>query len=182
MAKESLQKKLDRVRPPRVQIKYEVYIGDAMEMKELPFVVGVLGDFSGKPEKPLVPLRDRRFVDIDRDNFNKVLGAMTPRLAFQVDDTVTGTPDQKLNVELKFHSMDDFSPENVVRQIPALRALLEQREALRNLSSRLEGNDKLDELLQQVLSNSDLRKSLEKELGSGGAPAAPSDAPPAAQG
>jgi len=164
MAKESLQKKLDRVRPPRVQIKYEVYVGDAMEMKELPFVVGVLGDFSGKPAKPLIPLRDRKFVDIDRDNFNKVLSAMAPRLAFQVDDTVTGTPDQRLNVELKFNGIDDFSPENVVRQIPILKALLEQRESLKNLSSRLEGNDKLDELLQQVLSNSDLRKSLESEL------------------
>lgn len=78
MAKESLQKKLDRVRPPRVQIKYEVYVGDAMEMKELPFVVGVLGDFSGKPEKALPALKDRKFVDIDRDNFNKVLSAMAP--------------------------------------------------------------------------------------------------------
>ena len=172
MAKESLQKKLDRVRPPRVQIKYEVYVGDAMEMKELPFVVGVLGDFSGKPDKPLPALRDRKFVDIDRDNFNKVLGAMNPRLAMQVDDTISGTPDQKLNVELKFHGMDDFTPENVVRQIPVLRALLEQRENLKNLSSRLEGNDKLDDLLQQVLSNSDLRKSLQKELG-GAEPEAP---------
>src|SRR4051812_7054279 len=133
MAKESLQKKLDRVRPPRVQIKYEVYVGDAMEMKELPFVVGVLGDFSGKPDKPMPALRDRKFVDIDRDNFNKVLGAMTPRLAYQVDDKLTGTPDQKLNVELKFASMDDFSPENVVKQVPLLRALLEQRESLKNL-------------------------------------------------
>lgn len=165
MAKESLQKKLDRVRPPRVQIKYEVYVGDAMEMKELPFVVGVLGDFSGKPEKALPALKDRKFVDIDRDNFNKVLGAMAPRLAMQVDDTISGQADQKLNVELKFQSMDDFSPENVVKQIPLLRALLEQRENLKNLSSRLEGNDKLDELLQQVLANSDLRASLAKELG-----------------
>lgn len=165
MAKESLQKKLDRVRPPRVQIRYEVYVGDAMEMKELPFVVGVLGDFSGKPEKPLPALRDRKFVDIDRDNFNKALAAMAPRQTFQVDDTVSGQPDQKLNVDLRFQSIDDFSPENVVRQIPVLRALLEQRESLKNLSSRLEGNDKLDELLQQVLANSDLRKSLAKELG-----------------
>jgi type VI secretion system protein ImpB len=180
MAKESLQKKLDRVRPPRVQIRYEVYVGDAMEMKELPFVVGVLGDFSGKPEKPLIPLRDRKFVEIDRDNFNKVLSAMAPRLAFQVDDTVTGTPEQKLNVELKFHSIDDFSPENVVRQIPVLRALLEQRESLKNLSSRLEGNDKLDELLQKVLSNSDVRNSLQKELGGPQPEAPPAPAPPEA--
>lgn len=165
MAKESLQKKLDRVRPPRVQIKYEVFVGDAMEMKELPFVVGVLGDFSGKPEKALPALKDRKFVDIDRDNFNKVLAAMAPRQTFQVDDTISGKPDQKLNIELKFQSMDDFTPENVVKQIPVLRALLEQRENLKNLSSRLEGNDKLDELLQQVLANSDLRNSLAKELG-----------------
>jgi len=165
MAKESLQKKLDRVRPPRVQIKYEVFVGDAMEMKELPFVVGVLGDYSGKPEKALPALKDRKFVDIDRDNFNRVLSAMAPRQTFQVDDTVSGKPDQKLNVELKFQSMDDFSPENIVRQIPVLKALLEQRENLKNLSSRLEGNDKLDELLQKVLSNSDTRALLAKELG-----------------
>ena len=172
MAKESLQKKLDRVRPPRVQIKYEVYIGDAMEMKELPFVMGVLGDFSGKPEKALPALKDRKFVDIDRDNFNKVLGAMAPRLAYQVDDKLSGKDDQKLNVELKFKSMDDFSPENVAKQVPLLRALLEQRENLKNLSARLDGNDKLDELLQKVLSNSEVREALAKELGSP-APEAP---------
>lgn len=165
MAKESLQKKLDRVRPPRVQIKYEVYIGDAMEMKELPFVVGVLGDFSGKPDKPLPALRDRKFVDIDRDNFNKVLAAMAPRQTLQVKDTVSGQEDKLLNVDLRFQHMDDFSPENVVKQIPALRALLEQRESLKNLSSTLQGKEKLDELLQQVLVNSDLRKSLAKQLG-----------------
>jgi len=165
VAKESLQKKLDRVRPPRVQIRYEVYVGDAMEMKELPFVVGVLGDFTGKPDKPLPALKDRKFVDIDRDNFNKVLAAMAPRLAYQVDDVLSGTPDQKLNIELRFQHMDDFSPENVVKQIPLLRSLLEQRENLKNLSSRLEGNDKLDELLQQVLANSDIRQALAKELG-----------------
>ena len=175
MAKESLQKKLDRVRPPRVQIRYEVAIGDAMEMKELPFVMGVLGDFSGKPEKALPALRDRKFVDIDRDNFNKVLAAQTPRLAFQVDDNLSGTAEQKLNVELKFSNMDDFSPEAVVRQIPVLKALLEQRESLKNLSSRLEGNDKLDELLQQVLSNSDLRQSLQKELGTEAEPKPPAE-------
>jgi type VI secretion system protein ImpB len=169
MAKESLQKKLDRVRPPRVQIRYEVYVGDAMEMKELPFVVGVLGDFSGKvdPNKPLPALKDRKFINIDRDSFNSVLASkdMAPRLAYGVNDTITGKADQQLNVELKFQHMDDFSPDKVARQIPALRALLEQREALKNLSSRLEGNDKLDELLQKVLENSDLRNSLAKELG-----------------
>ena len=169
MAKESLQKKLDRVRPPRVQIRYEVYVGDAMEMKELPFVMGVLGDFSGKPDpsKPLTALKDRKFINIDRDSFNDVMKSkdMAPRLAYSVNDTVTGTPDQQLNVELKFNHIDDFSPERVARQVPALKALLEQRDALKNLSSRLEGNDRLDELLQKVLSDSELRKSLESELG-----------------
>jgi type VI secretion system protein ImpB len=147
-----------------------------MELKELPFVMGVLGDFSGKPDptKPLPALKDRKFINIDRDNFNAVLASkdMAPRLAFGVNDTLTGQPDQQLNVELKFKSMDDFSPDKVAKQIPALKALLEQREALKNLSSRLEGNDKLDDLLQQVLQNSDLRSALEKKLGSN-----PSEAP-----
>ncbi len=168
MAKQSLQKKLDRVRPPRVQIKYEVYVGDAMEMKDLPFVVGVLGDFSGKPEKPLPEMKDRRLVDIDRDNFNKVMGAMTPRLQYSVDDKLTGKEDQKLNVELKFSSMDDFSPENVVKQIPALRALFEQRDKLKNLSAAVAGSDKLDELLQKVLADPTVREALSKELGEAG--------------
>lgn len=167
MAKESLQKKLDRVRPPRVQIKYEVYIGDAMEMKELPFVVGVMGDFSGKPADPtkVAPLKDRKFVNIDRDNFNDVLGKMAPRLAYQVDDVLSGQKDQKMNVELNFEGMDDFTPENIVKQVPLLKALFEQRDALKNLAARLQGNDKLDELLQKVLSNTELRDALAKELG-----------------
>ena len=117
MAGVSIQKKLDRVRPPRVQIKYEVEIGDALELKELPFVVGVLGDYSGRPEEQLPPVKDRRFVNIDRDNFNDVLREMKPRLAFRVEDKISGNKDQKLNVELKFNSIDDFSPENVVRQV-----------------------------------------------------------------
>ncbi|WP_157605667.1 type VI secretion system contractile sheath small subunit [Schlesneria paludicola] len=171
VAKESLQKKLDRVRPPRVQIRYEVYVGNAMEMKELPFVMGVLGDFSGKPDpnKKAVPLKDRKFINIDRDSFDGVMASkdMAPRLAYSVNDTLTGKADQQLNVELKFNKMEDFTPENVAKQIPALRALLEQREALKNLSSRLEGNDKLDDLLKQVLENSELRDSLAKELGTG---------------
>lgn len=169
MAKQSLQKKLDRVRKPRVQIKYEVYVGDAMEMKDLPFVVGVLGDFSGKPDKPLPELKDRKLVEIDRDNFNKVMGSMAPRLQYSVDDKLTGQADQKLNVELKFSNMDDFSPENVVKQIPALRALFEQRDKLKNLSSAVAGSDKLDELLQKVLSNPTVRDALAKELGESGA-------------
>ncbi len=165
MAKrESIQEKLRRVRPPRVQIKYEVWTDGAMVMKDLPFVMGVLGDFSGKPNKPLPALKDRAFINIDRDNFNKVLGAQAPRLAFPVEEVVSGKKEQKLNVELNFHNMDDFSPANVAKQVPVLRTLLEQREKLKDLSSRLEGNDKLDELLRKVLDNSDLAKAAQAKL------------------
>ena len=164
MAGESIQKKLDRVRPPRVQIKYEVEIGDALELKELPFVVGVLGDYSGKPEEALPPVKDRRFVNIDRDNFNDVLREMKPRLAFRVEDKISGNKDQKLNVELRFNSIDDFSPENVVRQVDPLRKLAETRHELEMLKSKMDGNDKLVSLLEKVLENNDLKQQLGKEL------------------
>lgn len=165
MAKESMQKKLDRVRPPRVQIKYEVEIGDAMEMKELPFVLGVLGDYSGKPEKPLPPLKQRKFVNIDRDNFDKVLEGMAPRVAYRVDDKLSGDEGKQLNVELKFKNMDDFHPEQVARQIEPLRQLLETRDKLKDLLAKLEGNDKLDELLQNVLNSTEAQQALKKDLG-----------------
>jgi type VI secretion system protein ImpB len=165
MAKESMQKKLDRVRPPRVQIKYEVEIGDAMEMKELPFVLGVLGDYSGKPEKPLPPLKQRKFVNIDRDNFDKVLEGMAPRAAYRVDDKLSGEEGKQLNVELKFKNMNDFHPENVARQIEPLRQLLETRDKLKDLLGKLEGNDKLDELLQNVLNSTEAQQALKKDLG-----------------
>ena len=165
--KESLQHKLDRVRKPRVQITYDVEVGDAMELKELPFVLGVVGDFSGKPATPLPALKDRKLVEIDRDNFNKVLAGMTPRLAMKVDDKLSGNADSSLNVELKFKSLDDFSPENVAKQIDPLKELLGTREELKNLLGKLEGNDKLEELLQNVLDNTDARSSLSKELGLG---------------
>jgi len=165
MAKESLQKKLDRVRPPRVQIKYEVEIGDAMELKELPFVLGIMGDYTGKPDKPLPPLKQRKFVNIDRDNFDKVMEGMGPRLAYRADDKLSGEADKQLNVELRFKKMDDFHPENVAKQIEPLRQLLETRDKLKDLMNKLEGNDKLDELLQGVLSNTENRAALSKELG-----------------
>ncbi|HEY2413279.1 MAG TPA: type VI secretion system contractile sheath small subunit [Pirellulaceae bacterium] len=164
MAGESIQKKLDRVRPPRVQIKYEVEIGDALELKELPFVVGVLGDYSGKPDEALPPVKDRRFVNIDRDNFNDVLREMKPRLAFRVEDKITGNTDQKLNVELRFNSIDDFSPENVVKQVEPLRKLAEKRHQLEMLKSKMDGNDKLATLLEQVLNSADSQQSLAKEM------------------
>ncbi len=164
--KESLQHKLDRVRRPRVQITYDVEIGDAMEVKELPFTMAVLGDFSGKPDKPLPKLADRKLTEIDRDNFNKVLAAIAPRLAMRVEDRLSGEEGKELGVELRFKDMDDFSPENVAKQIEPLRQLLETRSQLKDLLAKVDGNDKLEDLLNEVLTNTDLQNKLKGELGS----------------
>ena len=163
--KESTQKKLDRVRKPRVQITYDVEINGAMEMKELPFVMGVMGDFSGNPENPLPPMKERKFVAIDRDNFDSILAGMSPRLAFRVDDKLSGDENQQLNVELRFNSMEDFSPENVVKQVEPLRQLLETREKLKNLLNKMEGNDKLEEMLDEIIKNTGSREQLSQTLG-----------------
>ncbi len=166
MAKESLQHTLDRVRSPRVQITYDVEIGDAIQMKEIPFVVGVLADLSGKPDKPLPKLKDRKFVEIDRDNFNKVLEGMNPRIAYKVDNKLTDD-DTKIAVELRFKSMDDFHPENVAQQVTPIRKLVDARTKLTNLLSKLDGNDKLDELLQEVIASSDTLQKLGDETAAG---------------
>ena len=164
MAKESLQHKIDRVRAPRVHITYDVEIGDSIEMKEIPFVVGVLGDFSGKPDEPLPKLKDRKLVEIDRDNFNNVLEGMKPRVAFRVDNKLTGD-DTQIPVELRFKSMDDFHPEQVANQVTPIRKLVEARTKLFELLSKLDGNDKLDELLQDIIHNSEALKQLGDEVG-----------------
>ena len=118
MARDSTQHKLDRVRPPRVQITYDVEVGDAIEVKELPFVMGVLGDFTGQPTEPLAKLKDRKFVEVTPDNFDAVLENMKPHLAFSVENKLCEDPDAgKLKVDLNFKSMDDFAPENVARQV-----------------------------------------------------------------
>jgi type VI secretion system protein ImpB len=161
---ESTQHKLDRIRPPRVQITYDVEIGDAIQKKELPFVVGVMADLSGKPEVPLAKLKERKFVEIDRDNFNDVLASSAPRLTYRVDNRLTNDG-SKLNVELKFRNLDDFNPTNVVNQIEPLRKLLEARRRLTDLLGKLDGNDKLDELLQEVVSNTDGLKELKAQTG-----------------
>jgi type VI secretion system protein ImpB len=166
MATESLQHKLDRVRAPRVQITYDVEIGDSIEMKEIPFVVGVLGDLSGKPDEPLPKLKDRKFIEIDRDNFNNVLEGMKPRLAFKVDNKLTDE-DTKMAVELRFKSIDDFHPERVADQITPVRKLAEARKRLSDLLARLDGNDRLDELLQEVISSTDSLQKLGQEAGVG---------------
>ena len=161
---ESIQHKLDRVRPPRVHITYDVEVGDAIEAKEIPFVVGVLGDLSGKPDEPLPKLKDRKFIEIDRDNFNNVLEGIKPRLAFKVDNKLTDE-DTKMAVELRFKSIDDFHPERVADQITPLRKLVDTRKRLSDLLSKLDGNDRLEELLQDVLASTESLERLGKEAG-----------------
>ncbi|HGJ9327837.1 TPA: type VI secretion system contractile sheath small subunit [Pseudomonas aeruginosa] len=151
---ESTQHKLDRVRPPRVQITYDVEIGNAIEKKELPLVVGILADLSGKADTPPAKLVERRFVDIDRDNFNEILSSISPRATLQVDNTISGD-DSKLNVELRFNHIEDFDPVNLVKQVVPLRRLFEARQRLRDLLTKLDGNDDLDQLLQDVVANTE---------------------------
>lgn len=132
--------------------------------KELPFVVGVLGDFSGNPLEPLPKLKDRKFVFIDRDNFNGVLKGIKPRLTYRVDNTLAKNGTQ-LGVELNFNSLEDFEPQNVVKQVEPLRKLLEVRNKLADLRNKMGGNDKLEELLMDVLQNTEKLKTLGKEFG-----------------
>ncbi|MDR3409657.1 MAG: type VI secretion system contractile sheath small subunit [Formivibrio sp.] len=153
MASESTQKKLNRVRPPRVQITYDVEVGDAIETKELPFVMGVMGDYTGHNKEPLPKLKDRKFVQIDRDNFDDVLKGMAPRLAMRVDNTLTQESDSQLSVELNFQKLEDFEPQNVVSQVEPLRQLLEARARLADLRNKMVANDKLEGLLDEVLSD-----------------------------
>jgi type VI secretion system protein ImpB len=160
----SMQKKVGRVRPPRVQITYDVETNGAMQKTELPFVVGVLADLSGQPSSPLRQLKERKAVNIDRDNFNDVLARATPRVAMRVQNRLTDE-NTKLAVELKFNTMDDFEPANIAEQVGPLKALMEMRLNLTQLLSKMEGNDKLEQLLADVLSNTDKAKGLAKELG-----------------
>jgi type VI secretion system protein ImpB len=159
---DSTQHKLDRVRPPRVHITYDVEIGDAVEQKEIPFVVGVLSDLSGKPEKPLPQLKERKCIEIDRDNFNSILEGMKPRLAFKVDNRIEDD-DTKIAVELNFNSLDDFHPERIAQQIEPVRKLVEARRKLYNLLGKLDGNDKLEALLQDVITNTEKLEMLNKQ-------------------
>ena len=161
---ESTQHKLSRVRAPRVHITYDVEVGDAIEMKELPFVVGVLGDFSGKPDEPLPKMKDRKLIEIDRDNFDKVLAGMKPRLAFRVDNKLTNDG-SAMNVELRFNSMEDFEPDQVVQQVEPLRKLVEGRRRLSDLLSKMDGNDRLEELLGEIIQNTGQQQQLSQALG-----------------
>ncbi|QDV11748.1 hypothetical protein CA51_16230 [Rosistilla oblonga] len=162
---DSRQHTLDRVRRPRVQVTYDVDTGGALETKELPLVVGVMADLSGQPEVANAPLKERKFVPIDRDNFDDVLAKSNARVAARVDNKLTDDNSQ-LSVALNFRSLEDFEPEQVARQVPVLRELLDMRTQLSNLLGKLEGNDKLEELLSEVLENSEAAKCLQSELNS----------------
>jgi type VI secretion system protein ImpB len=161
-----VQDKLQRVRRPRVHIKYEVETEGAMVEKELPFVVGVMGDFSGDPTKDLGSLSDRRFIQIDRDNFNDVMARMAPGLQFRVDNKLSDDQDE-LAVNLSFKSMDDFEPGSVVQQVEPLRRLQEKRDKLRDLIAKADGSEKLESLLERVLQDDAELKQLASELGVG---------------
>lgn len=161
---ESVHDKLKRVRKPRVHITYEVETEGAVVVKELPFVVGVMGDYSGNPTEPLKPLKDRKFVQIDRDNFNDVMNRLTPGLNLKVENTLKGDGSE-MGVELKFKSMDDFLPANVAKQVEPLRKLLETRDKLRDLQTKVDRSDELENVLERILQDSDQLKKASSELG-----------------
>jgi len=173
MARESVHKKLERVRPPRVHVTYDVEVGDAIEVKELPFVMGVLADLSGKPTEPLPRLKDRRFVEVTPDNFDDVLETMRPHLSFSVENKLSDDPQAgQLKADLNFKSLEDFEPEQVARQVGPLRELLDLRTKLSDLRGSLQGNEKLDDLLMDAVASTEkldkIRKELEGEKGKGG--------------
>jgi type VI secretion system protein ImpB len=168
MPRESVNKKLERVRPPRVHISYDVEVGNAIELKELPFVMGVLGDFTGQPEEPLARLKERKFVEITLDNFDDVLASMKPHLSYTVENKLSEEAEPgKIGVNLHFKSMDDFEPANVARQIKPLKELLDLRTKLSDLRGSLQGNDKLDEILMETLNNQDKMSKLKTEVEGG---------------
>ena len=162
--KDSVQKRLEKVRPPRVQMTYDVEIGDAIEQKEIPFVVGVLGDFVGKPSDDAPPprLKDRKFVNVDLDNFDEVMAGMAPRASYRVRN-VLSEEGGEFAVNLEFKQIDDFRPESVVAQVEPLRRLLEARTRLADLRNKLAGNEKLEDLLDEVLRNTDQLHRLGQE-------------------
>lgn len=151
MAKESSQKKIARDRPPRVQITYDVEVGDATEPKELPFVLGVLGDFTGHPKEELPRLKDRKFVQVDHETFDDVLAGMAPHLALKVDNRLDPGEAGLLSIQLEFQKLEDFEPARVVDQVEPLRQILDLRTRLADLKNKLVGNEKLDELLDDMV-------------------------------
>lgn len=161
MSRDSIQKKLQKIRPPRVQMTYDVEVGDATEQKELPFVAGVIGDFAGQSEKDQKRLKDRKFVQVDMDNFADVMAGIEPRAAYRVENKLSAEGGE-FAVDLNFKSMDDFRPESVVQQVEPLRKLLEARTKLSDLRNKIAGNDKLEDILNDVLSSTEKLAELQQ--------------------
>ncbi len=165
MAKrESVQKKLQRIRPPRVQLTYDVEVGDGKEVKELPFVVGVMGDFSAASEVEKSKLKDKKFINVDLENIDEVMSSLAPRAAFQVENTLTDEGGS-MGVDLTFNAMEDFRPESVVQQVDPLRQLVEARERLTDLRNKISNSEKLEDLLDEVLKNTDQVRKMTAEAG-----------------
>lgn len=165
MAKrESVQKKLQRIRPPRVQLTYDVEVGDGKEIKELPFVVGVMGDFSAASEVEKTKLKDKKFINVDLENIDEVMESLAPRASFQVENTIS-EEGGRMGVDLTFKSMLDFRPENIVQQVDPLRKLVEAREKLTDLRNKISNSEKLEDLLDEVLKNTEQVRQLSKEAG-----------------
>lgn len=164
---ESTHGKLSRVRKPRVHITYEVETEGAEVVRELPFVVGVMGDFTGHPSKKLEPLKERKFIQIDRDNFNEVMSRLGPELNLRVDNTMQDDG-KEIAVQLKFNSMDDFSPAAVADQVPALKKLVNTRDKLRDLMTKVDRSADLESILEETLQDQSKVAELAKELGGGG--------------
>jgi len=176
MAKESVHKKLERVRPPRVNITYEVETGGAIEVKELPFVMGVFADLSGQPTDEMPKLKDRKFAEISLDNFDDVMASMNPHLAFSVDNKLSDDPKAgKLQVDLNFESLADFNPDRVAKQVDPLKKLLELRGQLADLRGKVQSNEKLEEILLATLGDEEKRKKLQAEIESQGTPSGGQD-------
>lgn len=160
---ESVYKKLDKVRKPRVHISYDLEDGGQTVKKEIPFVVGVMGDYSGHSAEAAVPLKDRKFINIDGDSFNQVMSKMKPQLSIKVANTLSDEG-KDMAVDLKFNSLDDFEPDSIARQVPSLKKLLDIRGQLRDLLSKADRSEDLEALLESVMQDNDQLKSMADEL------------------
>lgn len=160
---ESRQHTIDRVRKPRVHITYDVEIGNAIQKKELPFVVGILADLSGMPSAPLPDLKFRKFVEIDRDNFVEIMQVIAPRLVLRINNYLSET-NPEISIELNFKSMEDFEPQKIAQNVPSLNLLYQKRTNLKNLITKMDGNDDLEALLTQIMRNKDNLDKLKNEL------------------
>mgnify|MGYP003601067521 FL=1 len=164
MAKrESVQKKLQRIRPPRVQLTYDVEVGDSKEIKELPFVVGILGDFSAASQLEKAKLKDKKFINVDLENIDEVIESLAPRANFQVRNTLT-EESGNMSIDLTFKSMADFRPENVAQQVEPLKKMVIARERLTDLRNKISNNERLEDLLDEVLQNTDQVRKLSAEV------------------